>query len=463
MNKRIIKRNRDGNIHEFMIVVGYKSHDKLDFGEVQGYYITCIPITTNENGDISNVMSDCSHTQLLFKSESDEESDRFALELSKSYEEDVILEVEQKIEEKAIQQESSEFILNKRIEELRKHEESIIAKENKKERKRKTDLKEKEELALEKKRRNLERCKYYTKPSDVTFDSIAGLESVKEEIRESIDLLKNKEEYKAMGVDSKLNNILLSGASGCGKTMLVKAMSNELGYPLFQASGEFADRYVGTASKNIEELFEEARKYAPSIVFIDEAEQVARARTGESTNSERESGTAKLLAQLDGFETTDNVLVVLATNLPNTMDKAVLRRMTKKIHISDPDYKTRLGILEINAKNKKLDENVDLKKIARNLSGFNGGTIANIMNTAGIFAVRKGLKKITQTEIEEAFERETCGLASKSKRLGEEEKRLVAYHECGHALIGYILGGEKIQKISIIPNELYIGLCIICQ
>lgn len=275
---------------------------------------------------------------------------------------------------------------------------------------------------------------------------------VKREVMEAISLFRDREKYEKMGVTSKMNNILLSGAPGAGKTLMVKAMSNELGIPLFQSSGEFAEKYVGVAAKNVKTLFEDARKYAPSIIFIDEAEQVGRKRTGESNNSERESATAELLNQLDGFDTTDDVIVILATNLPDTLDDALLRRMSKKIHVGNPDYETRKGILEINARNKPMDENCDLGKIARNLSGFNGGTIANIMNQAGMLAVRKGLDKITQAELEEAFEVETCGIKSETKKLNEKDKTIVAHHECGHAVSAYLLKSEKIQKISILPR-----------
>ena len=231
-------------------------------------------------------------------------------------------------------------------------------------------------------------------------------------------------------------------------TRLAEININTLPY----SSGEFAEKYVGVAAKNVKTLFEDARKYAPSIIFIDEAEQVGRKRTGESNNSERESATAELLNQLDGFDTTDDVIVILATNLPDTLDDALLRRMSKKIHVGNPDYETRLGILQINSRDMQMEEDCNLEKIARNLSGFNGGTIANIMNQAGMLAVRKGLDKITQAELEEAFEVETCGIKSETKKLNEKDKTIVAHHECGHAVSAYLLKSEKIQKISILPR-----------
>ena len=296
------------------------------------------------------------------------------------------------------------------------------------------------------------KSKYYTKPLPVTFDEIAGLDTVKQEIFESIDLIKNREKYETIGVTSSLNNILLSGESGNGKTMLVKAIATELGYPVFQMSGDASEKYVGMTKKNIEQLFNDARKCEQAIVFIDEAEVIAKKRCGEENNSERESGTAELLAQLDGFKTSKDLIVILATNLPDALDDAVLTRMTKKIHISNPDFATRLGILKINAKKMKTEENLNLEKIARNLSGFSGRTIGAILNRAGMLAVRKGKEKIGNEELEEAFEREVAGLKSSTKKLNEHEKQVVSYHEIGHAVTSYLLKSEKIQKISIVPR-----------
>ena len=299
---------------------------------------------------------------------------------------------------------------------------------------------------------DITKCKYYVKPSNVTFADIAGLEETKEEILEAIDLFKNSEKYKEMGVHKTLNNIMLSGQSGSGKTLLVKAISNELDMPLFACSGDQADKYVGTTSRNIETLFKDAKKHAPAIIFIDEFEAMAKTRTGESNNNERESGVSTLLAQLDGLDTCEDIMVIVATNLPDAIDPAVQRRFPTKIHISNPDFLTRLGILEINAKNMKMDENCDLEKIARNLSGMTGGDIAQIMQRAGILAVRRGKEKVTQEELEDSFDRVVAGLKSKTKKLNENEKVIVSHHETGHAIASYFLKNEVIQKISILPR-----------
>ena len=299
---------------------------------------------------------------------------------------------------------------------------------------------------------DITKCKYYVKPSNVTFADIAGLEETKEEILEAIDLFKNSEKYKEMGVHKTLNNIMLSGASGSGKTLLAKAVSNELDMPLFACSGDQADKYVGTTSRNIETLFNDAKKHAPAIIFIDEFESMSKTRTGESNNQEREGGVSTLLAQLDGLDTCEDIMVIVATNLPDAIDPAVQRRFPTKIHISNPDFLTRLGILEINAKNMKMDENCDLEKIARNLSGMTGGDIAQIMQRAGILAVRRGKEKVTQEELDDSFDRVVAGLKSKTKKLNENEKVIVSHHEIGHAIASYFLKNEVIQKISILPR-----------
>ena len=299
---------------------------------------------------------------------------------------------------------------------------------------------------------DITKCKYYVKPSNVTFAEIAGLEETKEEILEAIDLFKNSEKYKEMGVHKTLNNIMLSGASGCGKTLLAKAVSNELDMPLFACSGDQADRYVGTTSRNIETLFNDAKKHAPAIIFIDEFESMAKTRTGESNNQEREGGVSTLLAQLDGLDTCEDIMVIVATNLPDAIDPAVQRRFPTKIHISNPDFLTRLQILKINAKDMKMDENCDLEKIARNLSGMTGGDIAQIMQRAGILAVRRGKEKVTQEELDDSFDRVVAGLKSKTKKLNENEKIIVSHHEIGHAIASYFLKNEVIQKISILPR-----------
>lgn len=460
-NKSVIRR-KIGNVENaYFAEVVFNYGSPIKYPYAKGYYMALTPckIMLDENGK-ENIEKDTKYTQeeLLFEiNEPSENAINIALDVADIYVETLMMQIEQqKIDEKRKENDMKYRLENAKLDleyGLDETKEGFNMKWNKRDGNNdNNNVNTGDTNNTDNSRIGIEKSKYYTKPSEVTFDDIAGMIEVKREVMEAISLFRDREKYEKMGVTSKMNNILLSGAPGAGKTLMVKAMSNELGIPLFQSSGEFAEKYVGVAAKNVKTLFEDARKYAPSIIFIDEAEQVGRKRTGESNNSERESATAELLNQLDGFDTTDDVIVILATNLPDTLDDALLRRMSKKIHVGNPDYETRKGILEINARNKPMDENCDLGKIARNLSGFNGGTIANIMNQAGMLAVRKGLDKITQAELEEAFEVETCGIKSETKKLNEKDKTIVAHHECGHAVSAYLLKSEKIQKISILPR-----------
>lgn len=459
-NKSVIRR-KIGNVENaYFAEVVFNYGSPIKYPYAKGYYMALTPckIMLDENGK-ENIEKDTKYTQeeLLFEiNEPSENAINIALDVADIYVETLMMQIEQqKIDEKRKENDMKYRLENAKLDleyGLDETKEGFNMKWNKRDGNNDNNNVNTGDTNTDNSRIGIEKSKYYTKPSEVTFDDIAGMIEVKREVMEAISLFRDREKYEKMGVTSKMNNILLSGAPGAGKTLMVKAMSNELGIPLFQSSGEFAEKYVGVAAKNVKTLFEDARKYAPSIIFIDEAEQVGRKRTGESNNSERESATAELLNQLDGFDTTDDVIVILATNLPDTLDDALLRRMSKKIHVGNPDYETRKGILEINARNKPMDENCDLGKIARNLSGFNGGTIANIMNQAGMLAVRKGLDKITQAELEEAFEVETCGIKSETKKLNEKDKTIVAHHECGHAVSAYLLKSEKIQKISILPR-----------
>ena len=436
----------------------YIAEIKFNYGSVllypysKGYYLSLTPCTTSEDKEGNVVVekdTKYEKKELLFEVDEPSQHDfETAERVADLHIENLMMAIEQQIIDDKRKENNNKIKTENAMKELDFNLRGLKGRKN-------NIKREGDEFTMDEgndRLRGITECKYYAKPSKVTFDDIAGMVEVKREVQEAMSLFRDRELYEKMGVTSKMNNILLSGSPGAGKTLMVKAMSNELDLPLFQSSGEFTDKYVGQGAKNVKALFEEARKYAPSIIFIDEAEQVGRKRTGDSNNSERESATAELLNQLDGFETTDDVIVILATNLPDTLDEALLRRMSKKIHITDPDFETRKGILEINAKNKPMDENCDLDKIARNLSGLNGGIIANIMNQAGILAVRKGLEKITQTELEEAFEREVTGLKSETKRLNERDKEIVAHHESAHAILAHMLKSEKIQKISILPR-----------
>jgi cell division protease FtsH len=454
-NKEILTKLVGEVVKEYVAEIKFNYGSVLLYPYSKGYYLSLTPCTTSEDKEGNIVVekdTKYEKKELLFEVDEPSQHDfETAERVADLHIENLMMAIEQQIIDDKRKENNNKIKTENAMKELDFNLRGLKGRKN-------NFKREGDEFMMDEKDsgndrlRGVTECKYYAKPSNVTFDDIAGMVEVKREVQEAMSLFRDRELYEKMGVTSKMNNILLSGSPGAGKTLMVKAMSNELDLPLFQSSGEFTDKYVGQGAKNVKALFEEARKYAPSIIFIDEAEQVGRKRTGDSNNSERESATAELLNQLDGFETTDDVIVILATNLPDTLDEALLRRMSKKIHITDPDFETRKGILEINAKNKPMDENCDLDKIARNLSGLNGGIIANIMNQAGILAVRKGLEKITQTELEEAFEREVTGLKSETKRLNERDKEIVAHHEVGHSILAHMLKSEKIQKISILPR-----------
>ena len=449
----------------------YTYGSALFYPNVKGYYLVCSPCTLKESVDKENLGKDDVESienkfeakELLFEiAEPNDKALTVAEEVADNYLDMLIIQVEQKIRD----EERKEERVRKEIENQMKKVQDMI--ENPKDDKNKggfnmdfdignmfdsfNGFNNKETDTGRYGNGGIEKCKYYMKPSDVTFDDIAGMEEVKEEVLEAIDLFKDGEKYKEMGVKKRLNNIMLSGSSGCGKTLIVKAISNELDLPLFSCSGDQSDKYVGTTSRNIETLFNDAKKYAPSIIFIDEFEAMAKTRTGESNNQEREGGVSTLLACLDGLGTSEDVMVIVATNLPDAIDPAVRRRFPTKISITNPDYATRLGILQINAKDMKMEEDCDLEKIARNLSGFNGGDIAQIMQSAGILAVRKKKERVGQQELEEAVERVMAGLKSKTKKVNETEKSIIAHHEVSHAIATYFLKDEVIQKINIIPT-----------
>ena len=468
----VIKRVVGDKTRFYFADIVYTYGSALFYPNVKGYYLVCSPCTLKEGVDednigefdVKSIDGKFEARELLFEiSEPNDKALVVAEEVADNYLDILITQVEQKIRD----EERKEERVRKEIENSMKKVQDMIEEPKKEDGKKRGGAFDME-FDMDFNSFNgfnnretdmgryggggIEKCKYYTKPSDVTFDDIAGMEEVKEEVLEAIDLFKDAEKYKEMGVKKRLNNIMLSGSSGCGKTLIVKAISNELDLPLFSCSGDQSDKYVGTTSRNIETLFNDAKKYAPSIIFIDEFEAMAKTRTGESNNQEREGGVSTLLACLDGLGTSEDVMVIVATNLPDAIDPAVRRRFPTKISITNPDYATRLQILQINAKDMKIEKDVDLEKIARNLSGFNGGDIAQIMQSAGILAVRKKKEKVSQVELEEAMERVIAGLKSKTKKLNETDKQIVSHHEVSHAIATYFLKDEVIQRISIVPR-----------
>ena len=296
-----------------------------------------------------------------------------------------------------------------------------------------------------------------TKPK-TTFHDVAGLEEVKEELFEIVDFMKNPDKYKRMGAKIP-KGVLFYGPPGTGKTLLASAMAGETNASFFNVTGsEFVEKYVGVGAKRVRTLFEKARKDAPSIIFIDEIDAIGAKRHLES-NNEKDQTLNQLLVEMDGFNKDSNILIVGSTNRLDLLDDALLRpgRFDRHIHIGDPNYHTRLEILKVHTKNKPIDSSVDLNLLAKKTHGFNGAHLANIANEAAIFAVRDNSEIINSIHFDKAIERVIAGLESKNAKLIEKEKRIVSYHEAGHALVSNSLGINPIQKISIIPRGQALG------
>ena len=292
----------------------------------------------------------------------------------------------------------------------------------------------------------------------VTFDDVAGAEEAKEELKEVIDFLKNPARIQSLG-GRMPKGVLLVGPPGTGKTLLARAVSGEAGVPFFNISGsEFIELFVGVGAARVRELFEQARQKAPCIIFIDELDAIGGARgIGPSLGGrdEREQTLNQLLAEMDGFDPSTGVVVMAATNRPEILDKALLRagRFDRQIVVDKPDLEARTAILGLHTRRMKLGADVDLHVVAQRTPGFVGADLANIANEAAIRAVRHGHSVVTMPDFEEAIDRVIAGPEKKHRVLNEEEKRRVAFHESGHALVALTVPtGEPIHKISIIPR-----------
>ncbi|GAA3643760.1 ATP-dependent zinc metalloprotease FtsH [Asaccharospora irregularis] len=291
-----------------------------------------------------------------------------------------------------------------------------------------------------------------------TFDDVAGLEEVKEELFEIVDFLKSPDKYKKMGAKIP-KGVLFYGPPGTGKTLLASAVAGESNSSFFNVTGsEFVEKYVGVGAKRVRTLFEKARKEAPSIIFIDEIDAIGAKRHLES-NNEKDQTLNQLLVEMDGFNKDSNVIIIGATNRLDLLDEALLRpgRFDRHIRIGSPNYHTRYEILKVHTNNKPLDKSVDLQLLAKKTHGFNGAYLSNIANEAAIFAVRNNSNVITSEHFDKALERVIAGLESKNSVLIEKEKNIVAYHESGHAIVSNILGVCPIQKISIVPRGEALG------
>lgn len=291
-----------------------------------------------------------------------------------------------------------------------------------------------------------------------TFRDVAGLDEVKEELFEVVDFMKFPEKYIKMGAKIP-KGILFYGSPGTGKTLLASAIAGETDSSFFNVTGsEFVEKYVGVGAKRVRTLFEKARKEAPSIIFIDEIDAIGARRHSES-NNEKDQTLNQLLVEMDGFNKDDNIIIVGATNRLDLLDEALLRpgRFDRHIRINSPNYNSRYEILKVHTKNKPLHKDVDLKLLARKTHGFNGAHLANIANEAAIYAVRHNDSEITQYHFDKALERVIAGIEQKNSVLIEKEKKIVAYHEAGHAIVSNIINICPIQKISIVPRGEALG------
>jgi cell division protease FtsH len=295
------------------------------------------------------------------------------------------------------------------------------------------------------------------KETGVTFRDVAGCEEAKYELQEVVDFLKHPERYKSIGANIP-KGVLLIGPPGTGKTLLAKAVAGEAHVPFFSLSGsDFVEMFVGVGAARVRDLFQQAKAKGPCIVFIDELDAIGRQRGVHvgAVNDEREQTLNQLLVEMDGFAANAGVIVLAATNRPDVLDRALLRpgRFDRQVVVDAPDIDGRVAILKVHVRGKPLADDVDLRRIAQATPGFSGADLANAVNEAALLAARRHEKEIHQRDLEDAVEKVVAGPERKSRRLREEEKRRVAYHETGHALVAaYSKGADPVHKISIIPR-----------
>ncbi|MGD0003053.1 MAG: ATP-dependent zinc metalloprotease FtsH [Anaerolineaceae bacterium] len=299
----------------------------------------------------------------------------------------------------------------------------------------------------------------------VTFNDVAGVEEAKEELKEVVEFLREPQKFIALGARIP-KGVLLVGPPGTGKTLLAKAVSGEAGVPFFSISGsEFVEMFVGVGASRVRDLFDQAKRHSPCIVFVDEIDAVGRQRGAGlgGSHDEREQTLNQMLVEMDGFDTDTNIIIMAATNRPDILDPALLRpgRFDRRVVLDRPDVRGREAILKVHAKGKPLDTGVDLSILARATPGFVGADLENLVNEAAILAARRNKRTITQSEFEEAIERVIAGPERKSRLISEEEKRIVAYHEAGHAVVMNAMPeADPVQKVSIIARGMAAGYTI---
>jgi cell division protease FtsH len=298
------------------------------------------------------------------------------------------------------------------------------------------------------------------KDIDTRFEDVAGADEAKEELQEVVDYLDKPGTYLDVGGQMP-KGVLLVGPPGCGKTLIARAVAGEAGVPFFSMSGsDFVEMFVGMGAARVRDLFEQAREKAPCIIFIDELDAVGKARGAGGMvggHDEREQTLNQLLVEMDGFDTQKGIIIMAATNRPEVLDPALLRsgRFDRQVLIDKPDVNGREAILRIHAEKVKLDADIDLKVIAQKTAGFSGADLANVVNESALLAVRKGRSEVSMADLDEAVDRIIGGLEKKNRVINAQEKKIVAYHEVGHALVAALTpGSEPVHKISIIPRGL---------
>ena len=291
----------------------------------------------------------------------------------------------------------------------------------------------------------------------VTFDDVAGVQEAKEELEEVVEFLKNPEKFLALGARIP-KGVLLVGPPGTGKTLLARAVAGEAGVPFFSISGsEFVEMFVGVGASRVRDLFDQAKKHSPCIVFVDEIDAVGRHRGAGlgGGHDEREQTLNQILVEMDGFDTSTNVIVLASTNRPDILDPALLRpgRFDRRVVLDNPDILGRKAILEVHSKGKPLESEVELEKIAKQTPGFSGADLANLVNEAAILAARRGAKKIGLASLVESIDRVLAGPARKSRVIPDEEREITAYHEAGHAVVAHNMpSADPVHKVSIISR-----------